>query len=264
MKGDPRRVLPPPEWLLGVPLRALSMREALDLAERLIRERRRGFLCFMNVHVVMEARWRAVVRSALRAATAVLPDGMPLAWFLRWRGHRGQERVYGPDFTAAMLDRSARRGFRVYLYGGRPDTLARLERVLPRRFRGLKLAGTFPPPFRARPDVTADRTDVRRINRVRPDIVFVGLGAPRQELWMGRNRSRVRAPVLAGVGAAFDFLAGTKPQAPRWMMRLGLEWLFRALTEPRRLGRRYLVSNPAFVVLLVMQELGLIRDNGPS
>jgi N-acetylglucosaminyldiphosphoundecaprenol N-acetyl-beta-D-mannosaminyltransferase len=256
------RAAAPAEWLLGVPVRPLSMRGTLDLAEGLVRERRHGTLCFTNVHVVMESRRDPAVRAALRAATAVLPDGMPLVWFLRWRGHKGQERVYGPDFTAAMLARAAGRRLRVFLYGGRPDTLRELARRLPRRFRGLTMAGTLAPPYRVRPDRAAEREDVSRINRARPDIVFVGLGAPKQELWMRRNRAALRAPVLAGVGAAFDFLAGTKPQAPRWMMRFGLEWVFRLVTEPRRLWGRYLVHNPRFVLLAVLQELGLLGDNG--
>ncbi|MEK7476875.1 MAG: WecB/TagA/CpsF family glycosyltransferase [Candidatus Coatesbacteria bacterium] len=247
-----------------MPVRPVSLAAALDLAERMIRERRRGYLCFTNVHVVMEARRSVAVRGALRDATAVCPDGMPLVWFLRWRGHHGQGRVYGPDFAAAMLSRAARSGLRVFLFGGRPETLARLGGLLPKRFPGIRLAGTFAPPFRARIDAAAERAAVRRINAARPDLVFVGLGAPKQELWMCRNRPRLRAPVLAGVGAAFDFLAGTTPQAPRWMMRLGLEWVFRLATEPRRLAGRYLVNNPRFAALLALQELGVIRDNGVS
>lgn len=253
--------LPAPEWLLGVPVRPVSMSGVLSLAERMIRERRRGYLCFTNVHVVMESRRSAAVRSALRLATAVCPDGTPLAWFLRWRGHRGQRRVYGPDFTAAILARAARQRLRVFLFGGRPDTLDRLAETLPRRWRGLKVAGVLAPPFRP-PTAAEERAAVGRINAARPDVVLVGLGAPRQEVWMMRNRPRLRAPVLAGVGAAFDFLAGTKSQAPRWMMRIGLEWVFRLLTEPRRLAGRYLANNPRFILLVLLQEAGAIRDNG--
>lgn len=250
--------MPAPEWLLGVPVHPSPLAAVVRRTRERIDARARGYLCFANVHVVMEARRSAAVARALRGAAAVVPDGMPLAWFLRWRGHRDQDRVYGPDFMLAFLARAATRGDRVFLYGGAPRTLARLVIVLRRRFPRVRIVGAWSPPFRARSSAAEDRADIRRINAARPDLVFVGLGAPKQELWMARNAGRIHAPVLAGVGAAFDFHAGVKAQAPRWMRRAGLEWCFRLLSEPRRLAVRYLVYNPAFCLLLLCQACGLV------
>lgn len=249
---------PPPEWLLGVPVHPSPLAAVVRRAGEWIDAGRRGVLCFANVHVVMEARRSPAVRRALLRADGVVPDGMPLAWFLRARGHPDQDRVYGPDFMLAVLARAAGRGDRVFLFGGTAATLARLRTVLRRRFPRLRIVGAVSPPFRERATAAEDRLAVRWINAARPDIVFVGLGAPKQELWMARNRGRLRAPVLAGVGAAFDFHAGTVAQAPARLRGLGLEWLYRLAAEPRRLWRRYLLLNPAFMVLLAGQACGLV------
>jgi N-acetylglucosaminyldiphosphoundecaprenol N-acetyl-beta-D-mannosaminyltransferase len=183
---------------------------------------------------------------------------MPLVWLSRLQGFHHVERVYGPDLMLALCERLAAKGYRHFFYGGAEGVPEQLASVLQKRFPGLQVAGTFSPPFRS---LTADEDDriVQMINAAAPDIVWVGLSTPKQERWMAGHRERLTAPVLIGVGAAFDFLTGRKPQAPRWMQRAGLEWLFRLLTEPRRLWRRYLINNPLFVALVVLQALGVRR-----
>jgi N-acetylglucosaminyldiphosphoundecaprenol N-acetyl-beta-D-mannosaminyltransferase len=183
---------------------------------------------------------------------------MPLVWLSHLKGHTEVERVYGPDLMLACCSRSLERGYRHYLYGGGPGVPERLAERLRQRFPGISIVGCHSPPFRPL-TATEDAAIVRQINEARPDIVWVSLSTPKQERWMATHRSPLLAPVMIGVGAAFDMHAGLKPQAPRWMQRSGLEWLFRLLSEPRRLWRRYLRNNPLFVWQLLLQALGLKR-----
>jgi N-acetylglucosaminyldiphosphoundecaprenol N-acetyl-beta-D-mannosaminyltransferase len=215
------------------------------------------YVCAANVHMTMEAFDRAEFRAMVNAADLVTPDGMPLVWTLRGSGHRGQGRVYGPDLMVEVLNAAAKAGIPVGLFGGRREVLDRLLAALVRRFPGLKIVYAESPPFRP-PTEAERRATIAAINTSGARILFVGLGCPKQERWMAECRGEVRA-VMVGVGAAFDFLAGTTPQAPRWVMALGLEWSFRLLTEPRRLWKRYLKNNPRFVVLLLLQRFGLSR-----
>src|SRR5690606_5511415 len=192
------------------------------------------------------------------AAGLVTPDGTPMVWLLWASGHRAAERVYGPDLMLAVLEMSVMRGYRHFFYGSSETTLTRLETSLRARFPGLVIAGSHSPPFRP---LTAREDDavVEMINAARPDIVWVGLSTPKQERWMADHRDRLEAPVLVGVGAAFDLHAGIVRQAPRFVQRSGVEWLFRLAMEPRRLWRRYLRNNPAFVLCISGQKLGLKR-----
>ena len=249
-----------PESIFGVPLYPHSMRSMEKWCVERIRKRRRGYVCVSNVHVVTESVLNMALRRALRHAAAVVPDGMPLVWYLRGRGHHGQKRLYGPDLTLRLVALCRKHGFRVGLFGSEPGTIGAMATVLRRRFPGVRIAGRASPPYRRSFTSSDIRAHARIINRWRPDLLFVGLGAPKQEVWMYRARSLVRAPVMAGVGAAFDFIAGTKPQAPRWMMRSGLEWSFRLVTEPGRLWRRYVVFNTLFVIFMILQSVGIIRN----
>ncbi len=213
------------------------------------------YICFATVNNVMEAYDSPEFRRVMNGADLVAPDGMPLVWGLRLLGCKGATRVYGPDFMPMVLEAAEREGLPVGFYGGAPETLERLLRYVRGRFPSLKTAYTLSPPFRPlTPE--EDEEVVRAINEAGVRILFVGLSTPKQDCWMAAHKGRVNA-VMLGVGAAFDFLAGTKRQAPRWMMRMGLEWLFRLGAEPRRLWRRYLKHNPRFVVLFAMQLLGL-------
>jgi N-acetylglucosaminyldiphosphoundecaprenol N-acetyl-beta-D-mannosaminyltransferase len=239
--------------LLGVPIAVTDYEQALDAMEEMIARREPGYVCAVPVHSLMVSRHDAGMRAALRGATMNVPDGKPLVWALNMLGERVHDRVYGPELMDRFCARAARRGHRVWLYGGAtPEALDDLVRALERRHPGLRVTGGWSPPHR--PLTTAEEEDVaRRIDADAADVVWVGLGVPKQELWMARMRPRLRAPLLVGVGAAFDFLAGRKRQAPRWMQARGLEWLFRLSQEPLRLLPRYLRYNPAFVVAFARQ-----------
>jgi N-acetylglucosaminyldiphosphoundecaprenol N-acetyl-beta-D-mannosaminyltransferase len=247
--------LPPRRDLLGVPVSLTDYAQAIEVMDDLVARRDRGYVCAIAVHALMESRRDPELRSALAGSTLTVPDGRPLVWALNALGESLPDRVYGPELMSRYCGRCAERGHRVWLCGGKDAAaLAQLERSLQQRHPGIVIAGTEAPPHRPH---TAAEDDERaaRINGGNPDVVFVGLGAPRQEKWMARLRPKLEAPVLVGVGAAFDFLAGTKRQAPPWMQRAGLEWLFRLSQEPLRLFPRYARTNPAFVAAFARQYL---------
>jgi N-acetylglucosaminyldiphosphoundecaprenol N-acetyl-beta-D-mannosaminyltransferase len=244
--------------VLGVGVSALTPAQAVDTIGHWIRSGDRQYVCVTGVHGVMESQDDQVLRDIHNRAGLVTPDGMPLVWVSRWTGHPRVERVYGPDLMLACCKAFLTTGCRHYFYGGAPGVADRLASRLAERFPGLAVAGTYSPPFgESTPD--DERTAIDRINAARPDIVWVGLGTPKQERWMARSVGAVQAAALVGVGAAFDFHAGLKRQAPRWMQRSGLEWCFRLTTEPRRLWRRYLRNNPRFAWRIALQLSGRVR-----
>lgn len=214
-------------------------------------------LFFANVHVVMEALDNPVFRLRLNRSDIVSPDGMPLVWALRMLGAASAERVYGPDATLAMLAAAEGAGMPIGFYGGSQPVLDNLIKRVQLRYPCINIVFYESPPFR---NLTPqeDAAVVNRIATSNARVLFVGLGCPKQENWIMEHLDRIPA-VMFGVGAAFDFLAGTKPQAPRWMMRSGLEWAFRLAVEPRRLWKRYLINNPRFVWNISLQLLGLRR-----
>ena len=247
--------------VLGVEVSAISMAMALSTIGAWVERRHRAYVCITGVHGIMESQRHADVRRIHNHAGLVTPDGMPLVWLLRAAGHRHVTRVYGPDLMLAVFAHAPAQApakpHAHFLYGGTPATLDRLRRNLTRRFPHARIAGAYAPPFRLL-SPAEDRAVVARINAAKPDIVWVGLGTPKQERWMASHRAKLRAPVLIGVGAAFDIHAGTRRQAPRLLQRGGLEWLFRLTMEPRRLWRRYLVNNPMFVFLVGRQLLSAL------
>jgi len=206
---------------------------------------------FCSANTVVEASQNANVRSALLRAELVAPDGVPLVWVGRLQG-QNVERVCGPDFMLAMVDQGRALGYRHYLYGGAPGVAEQLAARMRRRFPGADFVGIEVPPYRAL-SAEEDAAAVAAINRARPDCVWIGLGSPKQDLWVADHRDRLDAAAVLAVGAAFDFHAGVKRRAPVWMQRSGTEWLFRLLTEPRRLWRRYTVINVRFVALIAEQ-----------
>jgi N-acetylglucosaminyldiphosphoundecaprenol N-acetyl-beta-D-mannosaminyltransferase len=210
-----------------------------------------------NVHVLMEAWDSPDFKNKVNSADLVTPDGMPLVWLMRLKGQRNQERVYGPTLMLHVLEAAARVGIPVGFYGGAPVVLRLLVQRMQSRFEGLIVTFAVSPPFREM-DTFEDEQTVQEINRSGARILFVGLGCPKQEIWMAAHRGRVNA-VMLGLGAAFDFHAGVKPQAPAWMQKTGLEWLFRLSSEPRRLWKRYLYHNPRFVLLAAADLLGLLK-----
>lgn len=251
LESDRIRTVPRVD-VLGVGVSAINMDIAIDVIDRWITSGTRHYVCITGVHGVMESQRDEALRRIHNEAGLVTPDGMPLVWLSKWRGWRNTSRVYGPDLMLALCERSQATGYRHYFYGGQPGVPEQLARRLQHRFPGLAVTGTFSPPFR--PLSAAEQTEiVARINDARPDIVWVGLGTPKQERWMAQHVSRLHASALIGVGAAFDLHAGLRRQAPSWMQRTGLEWLFRLGQEPRRLWRRYLVNNPLFLWLTVLQ-----------
>jgi N-acetylglucosaminyldiphosphoundecaprenol N-acetyl-beta-D-mannosaminyltransferase len=208
----------------------------------------RGYVCVAAVHTVMACQEDPELRGAVLGADFTVPDGQPLVWALNALGHRLPDRVYGPELMDRACARAARTGRRFYLYGGRNQgSLAQLARTLRLRHPGVQIVGGYSPPFRELTPAEEDAV-IEDIRRTEADVVWVGIGVPKQEKWMASMRDRLDAPVLIGVGAAFDFHAGLIPQAPQSLQRLGLEWLFRLIQEPRRLWRRYLRYNPRFVI----------------
>jgi N-acetylglucosaminyldiphosphoundecaprenol N-acetyl-beta-D-mannosaminyltransferase len=244
--------------ILGVGVNPLNLHLAADTIEGWIRSGRREYVCVTGVHGIIESRRNPAIRAIHNAAGLVTPDGMPLVWLLRRAGHRHAGRVYGPDLMLLMLERSVSQGFTHFLYGTTEATLAQLQTRLMDRFPGLRIVGAIAPPFRP---LTPEEDDniVAEINRANPDVVWVGLSGPKQEIWMAEHRTRLDARVLLGVGAAFDFHAGRLRQAPSWLQRCGLEWLFRLCQEPRRLWRRYFYSNTRFILEIFAQKTGLRR-----
>ena len=253
------RPVPPvaSQEVLGVPLALTDYARTLDWIDAAVAARQRAYVCVAAVHTVMESQEDAELRKAVLASDFTVPDGQPLVWAMNLLGHNLSSRVYGPDLMERACERAARTGRRFFLYGGREAALRTLGDELPRRYPGLRIAGARPGPFR---DLSPEEADAiaAEINAAEPDVIWVGLGVPLQEKWMAFMRSRLEAPVLVGVGAAFDVHAGLKRQAPESLQRLGLEWAFRLVQEPRRLWRRYARYNPRFVAGFVRQYAGAL------
>jgi N-acetylglucosaminyldiphosphoundecaprenol N-acetyl-beta-D-mannosaminyltransferase len=237
--------------ILNVRVDATSYTDATARVLAWAQESRSCFVCLATVNSIMEAQASGEYQRVMRDADLVTSDGMPLVWLLRWLGIPQASRVYGPDLVPMVLAAAAERGIPVGFYGGSERALAKLLETVGRRFPQLKIAHAYAPPFRP---LTQEEDDwqTRAIEDSGVRILFVGLGGAKQDYWMHAHQQRVNA-VMLGVGAAFDYLAGTKPQAPGWMQRSGLEWLFRLGAEPRRLWRRYLARNPRFAVLALAQ-----------
>lgn len=233
--------------ILGVRVSAIDLPQALDTIESWITDRKQRYVCITGAHGVMESQHDQTLRTIHNQAGLVTPDGMPLVWMSRLLGHSRTRRVYGPDLMRALSALSAKRGYKQFYYGGDVGVADALAATLSRTYPGLAVTGTLSPPFRPLSS-EEDAGIVAQINAAKPDIVWVGLSTPKQEYWMASHAGRIEAPVMIGVGAAFDFLAGRKAQAPLWMQRNGLEWLFRLGQEPRRLFRRYVWIVPGFLL----------------
>jgi N-acetylglucosaminyldiphosphoundecaprenol N-acetyl-beta-D-mannosaminyltransferase len=243
--------------ILGLPIAMTNYTEAMDVMDGMVARRERGYVCATAVHAVMVGQDDPEMRSALQGSTLTVPDGMPLVWAANLLGEDLRDRVYGPELMLRYCERSAEKGHRIFLYGGRDQgSLAQLTLNLRLRFPGIKIVGGYSPPFRALTD-DEDNAIAEQINAANPDVVWVGIGVPKQEKWMARMRDRIEAPVLAAVGAAFDFHAGRVSMAPEWMQNRGLEWTYRIAQEPRRLLPRYLIHNPRFVAKVAVQ---LVRE----
>ncbi len=242
--------------VLGVGLHPMRFAAALDLFEQWIAERAPRLVLFPGSDMLAACQHNPEQRAILNQADLTATDGMTLVRVCRWLGAHDAERVYGPDIMLELCRRSVQPGYRHFFYGGAPGVAETLANRLKTEFPGLAVAGTFTPPFR--PLTDEELLDVARvINASHPDIVWVGLGTPKQELWSARARNLLHAPLLLAVGAAFDFHAGNVRQAPSWLRNAGGEWLFRLCLEPRRLWRRYFAQLAEFLWLLALQLTGL-------
>lgn len=247
--------------ILGVPVSNVdepgaTAKIAAWIAERRAAVGRPRYVCACDVFNVVSAQDNPKHMRALRTADMIVADGTPLVWVSRLRGERHIQRVPGPDLLSAVAERSVAEGWSHYFYGGAEGVADKLAERLAERYPGLDVAGTRCPPFRAMTEDELSR-DLDRIRASGADIVWIGLGCPKQEIWMLENHHRLPGQILVGVGAAFDFHTGRIERAPQWMRERGLEWLHRLMSEPKRLWRRYLISAPRFVALSLAETVRL-------
>ncbi|EJB01900.1 N-acetylglucosaminyldiphosphoundecaprenol N-acetyl-beta-D-mannosaminyltransferase [Rhizobium sp. BK619] len=261
VRSSPTSVLHPGASLgwtnvLGVRVSAVNLKSATGFIQKAIEDRRKEYVCVRDAHGIVRCQDDPELRSIHNRAFLVTPDGMPLVWALRKAGHAESDRVYGPDLMLSVFDAGSAKGLRHFLYGATAETLEQLQARLLVKFPQAQIVGSYAPPFRKLS--TQEEADIAdQLNRSGADIIWVGLSSPKQELWMAHMRDRLEASMLIGVGAAFDFHAGLKRQAPRFIQRSGFEWAFRLLCEPRRLWRRYALVVPTFISLSAFQRLGL-------
>ncbi len=242
--------------VLGVGISVLNLKSARAKIVEALEQRRKGYVCVTGVHGVMEAQRDESLRKILNRSFLTTPDGMPMVWVGKLRGFREMERVYGPDLMFEVCQFTRGKDYTHFLCGGAEGVAQQLKAALEKNFPGVKIVGTYTPPFRA---LTADEEKelVREVNEKKPDIFWVGLSTPKQEQFMADHFDKLDTTLFFGVGAAFDFYTGRVRQAPRWMQRSGLEWFFRLCSEPKRLWRRYLGNNPVFLLKIFCQLLGL-------
>lgn len=236
--------------ICDVPVSSININRACDIIDDWIQARKKVYICVAPVSTIVDSQSDHEYKKVLDGADMITPDGMPLVWVAKIMGNKKIERTYGPDLMMALCEKGQNKGYKHYFYGGTESTCSLLRNVLKKKFCNIDIVGHYAPPFRplhAKEEVSI----IDGINRLRPDILWVGLGSPKQDYWMQQHRDQLNVPIIIGVGAAFDFLAGTKRQAPVWMRNVGLEWLFRLCSEPKRLWKRYLVGNTLFVYLLI-------------
>jgi N-acetylglucosaminyldiphosphoundecaprenol N-acetyl-beta-D-mannosaminyltransferase len=230
----------------------------LQMQQWIARRARCHYIAVTGMHGITEARHKSEVRQSLSDADLVVADGMPVVWIGRFLGYHLPRRVYGPELMLRFCEKTAWAGYRHYFLGGAVGVPEQLAASLERSCPGITIVGTCSPPFGScSPE--EDAAIVENINRTDADVLWVGLGTPKQEVWMREHRDKLRIPVMVGVGAAFDLLSSRKKQAPKWMRERGLEWLFRLLQEPQRLWKRYLVGGSEFVLSVTLELMGLHR-----
>ncbi|MCX7907493.1 MAG: WecB/TagA/CpsF family glycosyltransferase [Bacteroidetes bacterium] len=242
--------------ILGVGISRVTLQQTLELMSAWIRRRERRCICVVPTNSILAAYRDPRLRTVYNTADLVLPDGMPVVWASRLYGPPLPERVTGLDLFPAFCARAAQEGFRMFLLGSHPEVLRKLVQLLPRRYPGLRLVGYYSPPFRPRLREADNALIMERIAQAQPEVLWVSLGAPKQDLWIAENLERLPNLIAIGIGAALDAEAGRWRRAPRWMQRAGLEWLARLVQEPRRLARRYLLEAPLFIPLVLRDALG--------
>ena len=249
--------------ILGVQINTINLPQAVSQMDTWISNHEPNYVCVTPAHGVMDCYNNLDLRMIFNHSGMTTPDGMAIVWLLKIFGHRHIGRVYGPDLLLQTCEYGLQNGWRHFFYGGNAGVAQRLADQLKERFPGINIAGYYYPPFRPLTD-QEEQEVVETIRAAQPDIVWVGLSTPKQEVWMSQLVNRLDVPVLVGIGAAFDYISGEKAQAPRWMQKSGLEWLFRLISEPKRLWPRYR-QYPKFVVLTLGQLLGFLKfDNGDN
>jgi N-acetylglucosaminyldiphosphoundecaprenol N-acetyl-beta-D-mannosaminyltransferase len=243
--------------ILGMRVPSIKKEQVLEDIACRISSKKRSYICLLNVYSTILFRKDKQFQKAVSTADFLILDGLPLAWFAVLKDQK-IDRVRGSDLLLNLCELSRVHHFTHYFYGGEPRVPEMLAYGLKKKFPWLNVVGAFSPPFGIL-DQDEDQKIVDRINKSNPDILWVGLGAPKQEIWMFEHREKLKVPVLIGVGAAFDFLSGHKPQAPKWMQVTGLEWFFRFLQEPRRLWKRYLLYNSLFLILASLDLLKVVK-----
>lgn len=236
--------------VLGTKISATNLKNAILYVEDCIKRGSKTYICIAPVSTVVDAQGNDEYRRIINNSGMTTPDGMPLVWLGKLKGEHIIERTYGPDLMLALCEQGQKKGYKHYLYGGTENTCSLLRKVLKKKFPDIEIKGHQAPPFRPS-RAQEDEGVIDEINRLNPDILWVGLGSPKQDYWMHQHREKLNVPIMIGVGAAFDFIAGTKRQAPLWMRHCGLEWLFRLCCEPRRLWKRYLFGNTRFIYFLI-------------
>lgn len=239
--------------ILGSKINVITMQEVINKTEELIKNNNSYYVCVANVHTVVTGKQDMNFNKITNEAAMAVPDGMPLRWVGKHRGYEKMERCSGPDLMIELFKVSEKKGYSHYFYGGTEETLRLLEQKLKEKYPKLNIVGMYSPPFRELTE-EEDRKIVDEINNLNPDIIWVGLGAPKQEIWMYEHLNKISCSIMFGVGAAFNFHAGLIKRAPKWMQKTGLEWLYRLLKEPRRLWKRYLSTNLLFIWYLLKNK----------
>jgi N-acetylglucosaminyldiphosphoundecaprenol N-acetyl-beta-D-mannosaminyltransferase len=242
--------------ILGVGVSAVSMQEAVGSVDRFLQGNSSAYVCVTGVHGIMEAQSDETFRATLNHSFLTTPDGMPTVWLGRWSGFKDMTRVYGPEFMHEICKLSVERGYRHFLYGGKPGVAEELKAKLEAEFPGLRITGTYTPPFRPLNDAEESEL-MSAVYHSQADVLWCGLSTPKQERFMAQYSGRLPVKLMFGVGAAFDINSGNLKDAPRWIKQAGLQWLHRLVLEPRRLAGRYLRNNPKFVWLVSLQLMGL-------
>ncbi len=231
--------------VLNIPIYQKGYKNILYKIKRSVDYHKKIYICVAATHLIMECQKNNNLLVGVQKADVVTPDGMPLVWLSKLYGNKNASRIYGPNLTLMVCKLAQRYRFKIFLLGGASGQSSKLAEKLQKQFPNLEVVGTQDTPIRPIPEKENNQI-IKKINTAKPDIVFVGLGCPNQELWMISNRDKVNASTLIGVGAAFDFITGTVKQAPKWMQNNGLEWFFRLLQDPKRLWRRYTILNTLF------------------
>lgn len=250
------KLSPPHFKVLGVAISAVSLESAAQIIARWVKDRERRFVTVTGVHGVIEAQGDPMFKWILNRSGICVPDGVPIVWLAWLAGHSGVTRVFGPDLMLKVSSVLGERNGSAFYYGGLPGVADELATAISARYPGIQTAGTYSPPFRELTDGEA-RSVVDLVNRSGADVLWVGLSTPKQERWMWNFRARLKVPVIAGVGAAFDYNTERIGRAPRWIQQGGFEWFYRLVQDPRRLWKRYARNNPLFVYYLLCEKLRL-------